>query len=164
MQVILDVFPRTAEEIKLYLDGDFKSPFIVSALFVVALCVYAYDRDECFRIIDVLKGPQRLNAMERQFLHSRLMGKSGYMGRAFLMGATPENDYSPSTPHTVLFVDNPDIFAEDGYATLLVHTGGSDRPRPLKLRQKGEMWFLWQYAALLADLKMPVSLDPWREL
>jgi hypothetical protein len=141
---------------------DFTSPHSVAAFFIAALCSYSVSREGCLHMIDALKGPQRLNTMEKQFIHYRMMGKASYIGRAYLAGAAPENDYTPDLPYTVVLEPNPATYEEDGYATVLIRTAGADRPRPLKLRQKAGQWFLWEYTSLFGDIQKPVSFDPWR--
>lgn len=90
------------------------------------------------------------------------MGKAQYIGKSYFAGAIPENDYTPVLPHTVIVEEKPDTYAEAGYATVYICTGGADLPRPLRLRKKGEHWFLWEHAEVLADIRKPVSSDPWR--
>lgn len=161
MQVVLQTLPKTALELKSMPEMDFTSPFHVAALFIAAICVYPGNKDECFRMVDVLKGPQKLSAMEKQFIHNRMMGKANYIGKSYFAGAAPENDYAPTLPYTVVVDENPDSYAEDGYVKLFIHTGGADSPRLVKLRKKGGSWFLWEHARLFSDIRMPRTQDPW---
>jgi hypothetical protein len=39
-------------------------------------------------------------------------------------------------------------------------SGGADSPRQIKLRRKGEQWFLWEQF-LLPDIRKPESSNPW---
>ena len=48
----------------------------------------------------------------------------------------------------------------EGYATLYLRSGGADSPRQVKLRRKGEQWFLWEQF-LLSDIRTPAKDDPW---
>lgn len=162
MQVVFQTLPKTAAELISMPELDFTSPFHVAALFISAICVYPENKDECFNIVDVLKGPQKLSVIEKQFIHRRMMGKSRYIGKSYFAGALPENDYTPALPHTVIIEERPDSYAEAGYATIYIRTGGADMPRPLTLRKKGENWFLWEHADILADIRKPVSSDPWQ--
>ncbi len=162
MQVVLQTFPKKASELKSMPDMDFASPFHVVASFIVAICVYFESKDECFHMVDILKGPQKLNVMEKQFIHERMMGKAQYIGKSYFAGAIPGNDYTPVLPHTIIVEETPKTYAEAGYATLYIRTGGADLPRPLRLRKKRDHWFLWEYADILADIRKPVSSDPWR--
>lgn len=161
MQVMLQTLPRTAEEF-VSMQVDFVSPSHVAAFFIVAICSYSENRDECFKMIDILKGPQKMTTMEKQFFCNRMMGKSGYIGKAYFEGAKPDNDYTPKLPYTVFVEENQDTYSEAGYATVYVKNGGAESPRPLKLRKKGKHWFLWEYTGLLADIHKPISSDPWR--
>lgn len=162
MQVVFQTLPKTASELKSMLKIDFTSPYHVAALFIAAICVYSENKDECFRMVDALKGPQKVSVMEKQFIHNRMMGKSEYLGKAYLAGATPENDYTPAIPYTVIVEENLDTFAEDEYATVYLRTSGADSPRPVKLRKKGDQWFLWEHTELFIDIHKPISSDPWR--
>lgn len=162
MQFVLQTLPKTAAKLKSMTEMDFTSPFHVAALFIASICVYSENKDECFRMIDVLKGPQKLNVIEKQFIHDRMMGKARYIGKSYFAGATPENDYSPALPYTVPVEENPDAYEEDGYTTVYIRTGGADFPRPLRLRKKGEHWFLWEYTEIFADIRKPIFSDPWR--
>ncbi len=162
MQVVFQTLPKTAEEFISMPEFDLTSPFHVAALFITAICAYHENRDECYNMIDELKGPQKLGFMEKQFIRQRMMGKSEYIGKAYLAGAAPQNDYTPELPYTVIMEETPDTFAEVGYATVYVHTDGADSPRPVKLRKKGKDWFLWEHTGLFIDIYKPFSSDPWR--
>ena len=140
----------------------FSTPFQTAALFVVALCAYPEDEDECYAMIDALKGPQKLTKHEKQFIRDRMREKAEYIGPAYFSGATPENDYTTDLPYTVVFEENPYTFSQDGYAQVYIQTTGADHPRPVGLRQKGEEWFLWEHAGLLSDIRKPASADPWQ--
>ena len=161
MEIVLSRLPRNAEEFNAMPELDFASPFHIAALFIVALCIYPQNSSECFRIIDILRGPQKLSPMERQFIHNRMIGKSLYIGKSYLNGATPENDYAPTLPYAVGVESNWDTYAVNGYAKLYIRTGGADKPRPIELRKKGEDWYLWEYTELFADIYKPTSTDPW---
>lgn len=41
-----------------------------------------------------------------------------------------------------------------------IRSSGADSPRPIKLRQKGNQWFLWEQY-LMPDIRKPKSADPW---
>ena len=46
-------------------------------------------------------------------------------------------------------------------ARFYLKSGGADSPRPLKLRQKGDQWFLWEYSSILSGVRIPAAEDPW---
>lgn len=139
----------------------FDSPFTVAALLIVALCAWKEDREQCYKMIDSLKGPQKMSPMDKQFIRDRMMNKGDYIGRAYFLGATAENNYTPSEPYTVEVIENAVSYDNEGYARLLVVTKGADSPRPITLRQKQDKWFLWDFAAVLSDIRKPASQDPW---
>lgn len=161
MEIVLSKLPRTIEEFKSMPELDFTSPFHVAVLFIAAICIYPENKNECFRMIDILRGPQKLTAMEREYIHNRMMGKSVYIGKSYFVGSAPDNDYSPALPHRVIVEGNWDTYIESGYAKLYVKNGGAVHSRPIKLRKKGDDWYLWEYAELLADIYKPMSTDPW---
>ena len=79
-----------------------------------------------------------------------------YAPRSYYEGATPENDYQPSVPYSIVIIETP--YSRDnesqGYLKLYVKSGGADSPRPIELRQKkstGE-WFLTQQMLLGGDV------------
>lgn len=113
MQIVLQTLPKTALELESMPEIDLTSPFHVAALFIAAICVYSENKNECFRMVDVLKGPQKLSAMEKQFIHTRMMGKASYIGKSYFAGATPENDYTPILPHTVSYLGDPKVYGSD---------------------------------------------------
>jgi hypothetical protein len=141
---------------------DLSSASSTAALFIVAICAYKHDREECYSMIDILKGPQKLSVIDKNFIRDRMMVKSDYIGEAYFNGATPENNYTPSLPYTVSLIDGPYSYVEDGFATLYIKTKGADSARPVKLRKKGDDWYLWEFAAVLADIRKPHAEDPWK--
>ena len=66
------------------------------ALFMAALCVSPTDRDAALEMIDFLKGPRPLSALDKQFLKDRFMDGKDYMGPSYFAGAVPANDYTPA--------------------------------------------------------------------
>jgi len=119
--------------------------------------------NEAIKMLEFLSGPRGVSAYEKQFIADRFRDKD-YVPRSYFAGATPDNNYEPSTPYTLNIFENPysrDNFNE-GYLTLHVNSGGADSARQIKLRTKpstGE-WFLWEQF-LLADIRKPVEEDPW---
>ena len=96
-----------------------------------------------------------------QFLRDRLRGKT-YLPLAYFDGATPQNGYTPSRPYTLQVL--PDLRPQDvepGYLRVYLKTAGADSPRPMKLRQKGTNWYLWEYSSILSGIRIPVQDDPW---
>ncbi len=146
------------------MDGaDFKNPYKVAALTVVALCLYPVNAPLSIELLNYLKGPKPLSAYEVQFLKDRFRGKD-YLAASYLDGATPENNYEPKEPYAVHVykTSHSEDLLQEGYLQLFLKSGGADSARGVKLRKKestGE-WFLWEYL-LLPDIRKPICADPW---
>ena len=154
--------PKNLEELKTLPQADLKSPEGTAALTIAALDVYPENPEECYRMLDFLRGPRPLSNMEKQFIRDRFMDGKSYLARSYFQGATPKNDSRPDTPFTLHFSDSAAQIAEEGYKILNVRSGGADSPRSITLRTKpstGE-WFLWEQM-LLAGIRIPESQDAW---
>ena len=157
--------PGDPGELKARPEADLKDPFGVLALFMAALCVYPKDREAALAMIDFLKGPRPLSALDKQFLRDRFMDGRDYLGPSYFEGAVPANNYTPAEPWTVAVeeqVHSRDQLGE-GYLKLFVTSGGADNPRSIKLRQKPStgQWFLNDIQCL-SDIRLPASEDKWR--
>ena len=112
-------------------------------------------------MLQFLSGPRTISPMEQQFIRDRFMDRKDYIPRSYFDGATPQNDYTPSTPYTIRVSDNPYSYQNEGYAKLYLQSGGADSPRAVTLRQaKDGKWYLWEQF-LLAGIREPESEDPW---
>ena len=154
--------PKNLDEMKALPQADLKSPEGTAALTVAALCVFPENAEECYKMLDFLRGPRPLSNMEKQFIRDRFMDGKNYLARSYFKGATPKNEYKPDEPFTLVFSDSAAQIAEDGYKILNVKSGGADSPRSITLRNKpstGE-WFLWEQM-LLAGIRIPESQDAW---
>ena len=161
--VVLQKLPDSLAEMQAMPEADLKDPAKTAALAIAAFCLYPKNKDEAIKMLEFLSGPRGVSAYEKQFIADRFRDKD-YVPRSYFAGATPDNNYEPSTPYTLNIFENPysrDNFNE-GYLTLHVNSGGADSARQIKLRTKpstGE-WFLWEQF-LLADIRKPVEADPW---
>ncbi len=154
--------PESLAELKTLPQADLKDPAGTAALTVAALCVYPSNPNACCEMLDYLRGPRPLSPMEKQFIRDRFMDKKDYLPKSYFAGATPDNNYTPSVPYTLVFNDSAAQIAEEGYCILNIQSGGADSPRSVTLRNKpstGE-WFLWEQM-LLAGIREPKSSDPW---
>lgn len=161
-QITWNELPKNLEEMKALPQADLKSPEGTAALAVAALDVYPKDHEECFRMLDFLRGPRPLSNFEKQFIRDRFMDNGDYLVKSYFKGATPANNYTPSVPYVVEFTDNSAPMAEDGYKRLNIKSGGADTARIITLRLKpstGE-WYLWEQA-ILVGIRKPASQDPW---
>ena len=73
------------------------TPFQTAAMTVVALCVYPHSPDASIQMLNFLRGPRPLNGQEISFIRDRFRAKD-YVPRSYFSGATPQNDYTPSSP------------------------------------------------------------------
>ncbi len=153
--------PESVEALKALPEYGFDSPFRVAALLVASLTAWSKNREACYEMIDVLKGPQKMSPMDKAFIRDRMMEKGDYIGLAYFEGATPENNYQPTVPYSIEVLENKYSYDNEGYARLLVKTAGADSPRQITLRRKGDEWFVWEFPGVLADIRKPVAKDPW---
>lgn len=161
--VTIAQLPVTLEQLKAMPEAELKDPAHTAALTIAALTIYPVDKDASLSMLEFLHGPKGLSTYDKQFLADRFRDKD-YVPRSYFNGATPENNYEPTAPYTLTFFENPysrENFS-DGYLTLHINSGGADSARQIKLRTKPStgQWFLWEQF-LLADIRKPVSADPW---
>ncbi len=154
-----EALPKNVAELKVLPEFRLSSPFEAAALTVVCLCRYAIDVDSGIEMLNAIKGPQPLSAYDLRFLKDRFMDKD-YVPRSFIEGTSPANNYTPSVPYKITVFENSYSYAEDGYAKLFVNSSGADNERSITLRQKGDMWFLWEQA-LLSGIRVPAKDDAW---
>ena len=153
--------PDTLEAFCALPQASLSSPADTAALTVLALCLYAENRELGLAALDVLRGPRPLSGVDRQFLADRFMDGKDYVPRSYFVGATPQNDYTPSLPLTLRITAGPYAYQQEGYAKLELRSGGADSPRAVQLRRaKDGKWYLWEQF-LLSDVRKPESENPW---
>ena len=155
-----DALPESVDELKALPEAALATPFQAAALTVCALCAYAAEPGIGIEMLNFLKGPQPLSPYELSFLKERFSSNPAYLPFSYFKGAAPDNDYTPDRPFTVTVEANPYSFEQEGYAVLHLTSGGADSPRQVKLRRKGEQWFLWEQM-LLVGIRKSRSEDPW---
>jgi len=155
--------PMDVDDIKAMPEADLKDMYAVAALSLLALTRYETDREACFRMLDFLKGPDPMNPSEKQTINDRFMDGKYYKVKSFFEGATPANSYTPAQPYKVKVSSNPYSFQNQGWATLYLHSGGADNPRPVRLRLKPStgQWFLVEIQ-YLGDIRIPAAEDKWK--
>ena len=161
MLVTIQKLPTTAAEFASMPQMDLTKPENTCAMLLVALQLYAKDKNAGVEAVNLLRGPRPLSPYDVQFLRDRLCDKL-YLPLAYFDGATPENNYTPSQPLTLQILSDPrpqDV--EEGYLRVFLKTAGADSPRPIKLRRKGENWYLWEYSSILSGIRIPAQDDPW---
>ena len=161
-QITWNELPKNLEALKALPEANLKTPEGTAALTVAALAVYPTDHEECYRMLNYLRGPRPLSTMEQQFIRDRFMDGKDYLPKSYFKGATPANNYTPEGPYVIELSESAALFAEEGYKRFDIRSGGADSPRQVTLRLKpstGE-WFLWDQT-LLVGIRVPVSQDPW---
>ena len=155
----MNSLPKTLEEMKKLPETELKDPKGVVVLTIAALCNYENDKEECYRMLDFLRGPRPLSNFDKQFIRDRFMEGAYYVPRSYFAGAVPENDYTPSS-YSVDMKES--AYAEEGYKKFDVKSGGADSPRQVVLRSKPStgQWFLWDQF-LLSGIRKPKSQDEW---
>ena len=153
--------PESLDQMKALPEAALSTPFQTAALTVCALCAYAADKQIGTEMLNWLRGPRPLNGQEISFLNDRFRDGKTYIPFSYFAGATPENNYTPSEPFTLVIESNHTSGTEQGYMKLFIPCGGADSPRPIKLRMKGDgKWFLWEQY-LLTGIRAPKADDPW---
>ena len=161
-QITWNELPKNLEELQALPQADLKTAEGTAALAVAALAVFPTNREECYRMLNFLRGPRPLSVFEQQFIRDRFMDGKDYLVKSYFKGATPANNYTPDVPYVLEFNDSAAQFAEEGYKRFDIRSGGADTPRQITLRLKpstGE-WFLWDQA-ILVGIRVPASQDPW---
>lgn len=160
VSITVSSLPANAEEFKSMPQAAMATPFDTAAMTVVALCIYPFNRDASLQMLNMLRGPRPLSNHEISFIADRFRDKD-YVPRSYFEGATPDNDYEPQAPYTIVVSDGPYSYQNEGYAKLYIRSGGADSPREVLLRQaKDGKWYLWDQFLLL-DIRQPESANPW---
>ena len=153
--------PKTLDDITSLKEANLQDPYAVAALTLLALTRYGDNPEDCFEMLNFLKGPEPLSGYDRSFIRERLQGKE-YKPISYFKGTSPQNNYTPSRPYTVTISTNTYSFQNDGWAVMHVTSSGADNPRQIKLRQKKStgQWFLNDIQCL-SDIRIPASEDKW---
>ncbi len=164
--IVFADIPTSLEALKATQYGDLKDPFAVAALWVCATCIFPTDETTAVEMMNYLKGPDSITPADVAFIKDRFRDNKEYKPRSYFVGATPDNDYMPSSPYTIKVTEN--LYSRDGgegYLTLWLQSGGADSMRNITLRNKPStgQWFVFSdsYRGLLADIRIPKSQDAW---
>jgi len=163
VSVVFTSMPETLVEFQALPQAAMQTPFDTAAMLVAALCVYPLDKDVSISMINYLKGPASLSNYDISFMKDRMAqnNKVGFIGASYINGATPQNNYTPTEPYTVVVSENSYSYQENSYAVMWIRSGGADAPRQVKMRQaKDGKWYLWEHM-LLGDIRPPESTNPW---
>ena len=160
-KIVFADLPETMDAFKALPQAALSTPFDTAALTIVALSLYPMDKELSFQMLDYLRGPAQATGRDRQFVADRFRDKD-YVPRSYFNGATPDNDYMPTTPYTITVSTNQYSYEVDGIAKLFIPSGGADSPRPIQLRQaKDGKWYLWEFSSIISGIRQPESSNPW---
>lgn len=161
MEFRFERLPDTLEEFLALPQIAMRTPFETAALTVLALCAYPKSKDAAYAMLDHVRGPRKLNGMEKQFIRDRFMDGKTYIPRSYFTGATPANEYKPNEPFTLVITENANSYVQENMAKLYIASGGADSPRAVELRlAKDGKWYLWEQY-LLVGIREPKSSNPW---
>ena len=154
--------PLSVEDLAALPEAALTDVYAVAALSLLALTRFESDRNASIAMLNFLKGPDPLTPMGIQQISDRFMDGKFYKVNSYFEGATPANNYTPSRPYKVKVSSTPYSFDNENWATLYLHSGGADNPRPVKLRKKPStgQWFISEIQ-YLSDVRPPVAEDKW---
>ncbi len=159
-KIVFSSLPETYEQYISLPQASLSTPFETAAMTILAFCYYPMNRELSLQMLDYLRGPRPLSGYDKQFIRDRFMDKD-YVPRSYFEGATPQNDYQPKEPYTIIVSDNPNSYTNEGMARLFVKSGGADSARQIDLRKaKDGKWYLWEQY-ILSDIRQPESSNPW---
>jgi len=160
VDVVFGKLPDTFEEFTSLPQASLSTPYDTAAMTVLALCFYPQDPALSMKMFEFVSGPRTINPAEYSFIKDRFRD-ADYVPRSYFKGAVPGNDYKPSEPYTVTVSENPYTYQNEGYAKMLLTSGGADSPRFVNLRKaKDGKWYLWEQF-ILVGIRAPESSNPW---
>ena len=169
--------PTNVEELKQYnISGD-DGRYKVLALYIMSLRTWKPENQtDCEEMIGYLCNKQ-LSVYEKQRLTDQM--KKGnqyrYLGNAFLNGATPANNYSPSKPYSITLTQdsvvdedqiyipaNPSIPSPDQYRAF-IYCKASDSGKWIDVYKssKDGNWYMYKWMDLITSIKAPASSNPF---
>ncbi len=153
--------PNSFNEFSTLVNEGLTVPQKTCALFICAVNILSQNTTEGLEAINLLKGPQPLSEFDKSWFKDRISDKK-YLAMAYFNGATPENNYTPTKPYSITFIEDPrPQDCEPGYMRLQIKTPAFDSPRYMKLRQKGKNWYLWDVNSIMVGVRIPKQDDPW---
>lgn len=159
-RIVFNSLPETYEQFISMPQASMTTPFQTAAMTVLAFCFYPTDKELSIRMLEFLSGPRQIGGVEKSFIADRFRDKD-YVPRSYFEGATPDNDYQPKEPYTIIVSENPYSYSNQGIAKLFVKSGGADSLRQIDLRKaKDGKWYLWEQY-ILSDIRLPESANPW---
>ncbi len=162
MTITFPVLPTNYEEFVTLAGDMMKKPEGTAALLLVALKLYVNDRDLGLEVLNFLHGPRPLSVRDQQFIRDRMMDKP-YLPDSYFAGARPDNNYTPDQPLIIELMPDPVPAESEEFKKVRLNSSGADSPRLVTLRRKasGDVWFLWDYPAIVTGIRIPAKEDPW---
>lgn len=162
MTLTIPSFPLSFDDFVTLAQDMMKNPQGTAALLIIALKTYIDDREKGLEILNYLHGPRPLSVRDQQFIHDRMMDKP-YLPDSYLAGARPKNNYTPDQPLSIQVLPDPIPAESDEFARVRLMSSGADSPRIVTLRRQasGDVWFLWDYPAVVTGIRLPAKEDPW---
>ena len=152
--------PESLAQMQAMPEAALTSPFQTAALTVCALCVYTGYPQIGAEMLNWLRGPRPLSPFDISFLNDRFR-EGHHVPFSYFAGSSPENNYTPTQPFTLIIEAGPYADANPGYKKLHIRSGGADSPREVVLRQKGDgQWLLWDQF-LMVGIRQSKAEDPW---
>ncbi len=159
-KIVFSSLPSSFEEFTSLPQAALSTPFDTAAMTILAFCYYPQNKDLALQMVNYLRGPRPLSGMDLSFISDRFRD-CDYVPRSYFEGSTPENDYTPAEPYTIIVSESPYSYQNEGYATLYITSGGADAPRSVQMRKaKDGKWYLWEQF-ILVGIRQPESANPW---
>ena len=165
MLLNLEKINITKEELK---ELDRSNPYNVVGAFIQVISDYnPKDTKVFYDKLQYLQGEnQPLSEVMKQNIKDRMLqnDKYSYIGKSYMKGSTPENDYTPKTPYQIEIIENDYTDFEEGYKQLFVKSCGADSLRGITLRlAKDGNYYVWSdsFMGLLTDIRTIESKNPW---
>ena len=159
-KIVFSSLPSSFEEFTSLPQAALSTPFDTAAMTILAFCYYPQNKDLALQMVNYLRGPRPLSGMDLSFISDRFRD-CDYVPRSYFEGSTPENDYTPAEPYTIIVSESPYSYQNEGYATLYITSGGADAPRSVQMRKaKDGKWYLWEQF-ILVGIRQSESANPW---
>lgn len=168
MQFTFERMPVNLQEIQTH---SLSHPHETAALLIVIMSQYNLSNPEpFFEMFQFLLGGQELqnlSPMTKSFIRDRMNqnDKYAFIGKSYMAGATPTNNYSPSFPYVINVIDDPAGPGPDpNLVRIGLQSGGADALRFIQCRlTKTGKWVIWSdsYMSLFSDIRKPESANPW---
>lgn len=109
-----------------------------------------------------LRGVEHWWKRNSNFTFAERLTAKPHIFRSYLAGATPQNQYTPSEPHT-LAVEHSERDPDGRGWRVRLRSGGADLARWVYLKQSEQtgLWYVNDWANLYVDIRPPV--DPSKE-